>query len=147
MTKILVISDTHGQIREELLEFLNECDYIIHAGDFDNINTFHFFSGYKNTFFVRGNNDFSINIPDTNEFEIDGVKFFLIHDISDLCGQKPKVDVVVFGHSHKFYNDTKDGVLYINPGSIGPKRFNLDISLCILEIEDKKINIKQHIIK
>lgn len=147
MTKVLVISDTHKLIREELFPYLEECDYIIHAGDFDDINTFHFFSGYKNIFMVRGNNDFSINLPDFNQFEIDNKKFFLIHDIADLCGQIPDVDVVVFGHSHKFHNEIKGNTLFLNPGSIGPKRFNLDISFCILEIENQEISVKQHILK
>lgn len=147
MSKVLVISDTHRQIREELLPFLDECDYIIHAGDFDDINTYHFFSSYKNIFMVRGNNDFSINLPDTNEFEIDGLKFFLVHDISDLCGQKPEVDVVIFGHSHKFHNERIGNTLFLNPGSIGPRRFKIDISLCILDIENKEIKVTQHTFK
>lgn len=142
--KLGVISDTHGVLREEVIENLKDCDYIIHAGDIGNEDIVHTLNSIAKTFVVRGNNDndgYALNIPEYREIEIDQVLIYVTHDKEDIPKELREVDLVIYGHSHKYSEETKDGIIYLNPGSCGRKRFSLPLSMAIVEINLDEINI------
>jgi putative phosphoesterase len=134
MSRIGLISDTHGLLRPEAIEFLQGCDHIIHAGDIDRQSVLDDLAKIAPVSAVRGNNDkgvWAAAIPESQLVEIDDRLIYVIHDISliDIDPQAADIDVVVYGHSHKPHQEKRGRVLYINPGSAGPRRFKLPISV------------------
>jgi putative phosphoesterase len=134
MSRIGLISDTHGLLRPEAMEFLQGCDHIIHAGDIDRQSVLDDLAKIAPVSAVRGNNDkgvWAASIPETQLVEIDHRLIYVIHDISliDIDPQAADIDVVVYGHSHKPHQEKRGRVLYINPGSAGARRFKLPISV------------------
>jgi putative phosphoesterase len=130
-----LISDTHGLLRPEALEALRGSDYIVHAGDIGASEVLQQLSAIAPVTAVRGNNDvgaWAQGIPETAQLQVHDVRIHVLHDIAAL--QPQTYDVVVTGHSHKPKAERRDGVLYINPGSAGPRRFKLPISLGRLRI-------------
>lgn len=141
MARVLIVSDTHGLIRSELGEALKECDYILHAGDFDDEETWRVLRDAAKLLAVKGNNDideWADELPYVCLYEIETVKFLLVHDIDDLPEDLPACDFVIFGHSHKYHSELKDGICYLNPGSCGPRRFRLGLSYVLMDINDGK---------
>ena len=133
-----VMADTHGVLRPEVEQILETCDVIIHAGDFDNQMLYHKLSSRQPLYGVRGNNDrgWSGGLPGIRRFELGGVKFIMAHEITDIPSVLGDVQVVIFGHSHMFQMQEKNGRLWLNPGSCGYKRFTLPLSMAIMTIED-----------
>lgn len=147
--KVAVISDTHGLLRPEVVRILRECDKIIHAGDFDTEELAKVLDGMAPMYMVQGNNDFWMRPGEleTLRFEIEGVHFFVIHDRSRISEVPEGTDVVIFGHTHQYYKASEGGVLWLNPGSCGRKRFMLPLSMAVMTISEgrykiEKINIK-----
>lgn len=117
--KLGVISDTHGVLREEVVERLQECDYIIHAGDIGNKDIIDKLESITKTFVVRGNNDddeWGLTLPEYREIEMDEILIYLVHDKADIPKDLREVDLVIYGHSHKFSNEKIDNIIYLNPG-------------------------------
>jgi uncharacterized protein len=141
--KIGVISDTHGILRPEIANLFKNCDYIIHAGDIGDYSVIDELNKIAPVTAVRGNIDWKENhsLPYTNILKIEGISVYIIHQLSQLNVKniKEKIDAIVFGHSHKPRIDNQNGVLYFNPGSAGPKRFNLPVSFGFLHIESSTI--------
>jgi hypothetical protein len=144
MTKLLtigVISDTHGLLRPEALTALTGSDHILHAGDVGDPAILDRLRALAPLTAIRGNIDTSgpcAALPPTESVELAGRLFYLVHSIHDL-DLNPKaagIDVVVSGHSHRADVETRDGVLYLNPGSAGPRRFNRPITLATITISD-----------
>ena len=141
MTKINlgVISDTHGLLRPEAVKALRGCDLIIHAGD---IGTAAVVDGLRQiapTFAIRGNNDsgsWAVPLDATALVDVGGSLFYVLHNIAELDLDPPTAGfaAVVFGHSHEPSIETRDGVLWLNPGSAGPRRFRLPITLARVEV-------------
>jgi uncharacterized protein len=135
-----VISDTHGLLRPEAIEALRGSEHIIHAGDVGSPEILEKLSRLAPVIAVRGNIDkaaWSRRLPETQVLESGGVSIFVLHDLAQL-DLKPKAagfSVVVSGHSHVPKHQTRDGVLYFNPGSAGPRRFKLPVSLGRLVLE------------
>jgi uncharacterized protein len=135
-----VISDTHGLLRPEAIEALRGSEHIIHAGDVGSPEILEKLSRIAPVIAVRGNIDkaaWSRRLPETQVLESGGVSIFVLHDLAQL-DLKPKAagfSVVVSGHSHVPKHQTRDGVLYFNPGSAGPRRFKLPVSLGRLVLE------------
>jgi hypothetical protein len=135
-----VISDTHGLLRPEAIEALRGSEHIIHAGDVGSPEILEKLSRIAPVIAVRGNIDkeaWSRRIPETQVLEVGGVSIYVLHDLAQL-DLKPKAagfSVVVSGHSHVPKQETRDGVLYFNPGSAGPRRFKLPVSLGRLVLE------------
>jgi uncharacterized protein len=132
MKRIGLISDTHGLLRPEALTFLRGCDAIIHGGDIGE-GVLEQLEPLAPVTAVRGNNDngtWAERICETEMVELGGLFVYAIHDLSqlDIDPTAAGVRVVVYGHSHKPLVETRDGVLYINPGSAGPRRFTLPIA-------------------
>ena len=134
MTRIGLISDTHGLLRPEALAFLQGCDHIVHGGDIGGPSILAELAGIAPLTAVRGNNDrdaWADAVPETDLVQVGGVFVYALHDIAelDIDAASAGVQVVVTGHSHKPSIDRRDGVLYVNPGSAGPRRFSLPISV------------------
>ncbi|MCQ4636911.1 metallophosphatase family protein [Anaerovorax odorimutans] len=137
--RIGILADTHGLLRPEVLEILRGCDCVIHAGDIDREDVLRQLQAVAPLYIVRGNNDRGQWAKDLDEqirVEIGGIAFFIVHDKKFIPKDLTDIDVVVFGHSHKYFCETKDGTLWLNPGSCGRRRFSLPVTMAALEIED-----------
>jgi putative phosphoesterase len=142
-----VISDTHGLLRPEALAALRGSDYIIHAGDVGDPVILDKLAEIAPVTAVRGNVDhgaWAQKIPATNVLEVGEVSIYVLHSIQelDLKPEAAKFAAVIYGHSHVPKQEMKNGVLYFNPGSAGPRRFKLPVSLGRLTIEGGKIKAK-----
>ena len=140
-----VISDTHGLLRPEVLAALHGSQYIIHAGDVGDPQILDKLSAIAPVTAVRGNVDhgaWAQKIPVTNVLETGEVSIYVLHSLQelDLKPEAAKFAAVVYGHSHVPKREVKNGVLYFNPGSAGPKRFKLPVSVGRLLLEDGKID-------
>ena len=134
-----VISDTHGLLRPEAIDALRGSDLIIHAGDVGNPAVIDRLRGVAPTFVVRGNidkADWAASLPMTELVEVGGLVFFVLHEISqlDLDPADAGLAAVVFGHSHQPLIETRAGVLFLNPGSAGPRRFKLPITVARVRV-------------
>lgn len=138
-TKIGLISDTHGLLREEALQALRGSELIIHAGDVGDPEILKALGKIAPVVAVRGNVDtaeWAKALPETAVAEVGGVHIYVLHDLHalDLNARASGFSIVVSGHSHQPGRSERDGVLYINPGSAGPRRFNLPIMLARLDL-------------
>lgn len=136
--RVAVMADTHGVLRPEVESILETCDVIVHAGDFDNQMLYHKLNVNQPLYAVRGNNDrgWSGGLGQVNRFEIGGVKFIMAHERVDIPSVLKDIQVVIFGHSHMYYQQEISGRLWLNPGSCGYKRFTLPLSMAVMTIED-----------
>ncbi len=145
INKIGVISDTHGLIRDEINLFLKGCDLIIHAGDMVNEDIILHLRSMSKVIAVRGNNDYSdkfSNYADFEEVIVNGhIKICVVHDINDIEDKITNYDIVIHGHTHKPMRRYVSNTLVLNPGSFGPKRFSLPISLATIDLK-KNISVK-----
>jgi putative phosphoesterase len=142
--RVGLISDTHGLLRPEALAFLEGCDHIVHGGDIGNPAILERLAQIAPLTVVRGNNDreaWARAIPVTATLQAGPVTLYAIHDLKelDIDPAASGVRVVVSGHSHKPASAERNGVLYINPGSAGRRRFSLPISAAELMIEGDRI--------
>ena len=142
MTRIGVISDTHGLLRPEALEVLRGSDLIVHAGDVGSDSLLPALRDLAPVTAVRGNVDtaaWGYAFPLTATVEVEGVRVFVYHGHTGLEGvDLQNYDVVISGHSHRPGIETSTGVLYLNPGSAGRKRFRLPVSLARLVVDGDK---------
>jgi putative phosphoesterase len=142
--RIGLVSDTHGLLRPALLEFLRGSDHIVHAGDICDQGVLERLGAIAPLTAVRGNNDLGAwagRLRETELLDIAGVRIFVIHDLSQLgtLAGDARADVVVSGHSHKPLVNRESGLLFVNPGSAGPRRFKLPISAGDLVIEGGEV--------
>ena len=138
--RIGLISDTHGLLRPEALAFLRGCDHIVHGGDIGNAGILDELRAIAPLTVVRGNNDrgaWAEAIAETEWLQLGSLWLLAIHDLAQLDIDPPAagVRVVVSGHSHQPLQEERDSVLYLNPGSAGPRRFTLPIALARLRID------------
>lgn len=139
--RIGVISDTHGLLRPEAATALQGCERIIHAGDIGKPEVLEGLRALAPLDVIRGNVDsgeWAAAIPERLDLQIGGLRIHIIHDVKtmQIDPVAEGVDVVIAGHSHLPKIEQVDGVLYLNPGSAGRRRFTLPISLALLDIED-----------
>ena len=132
-----ILSDTHGLLRPEALAALAPVNHILHAGDVGDPAILETLRTLAPLTAIRGNIDthgLCANLPATDAIELDGLLFFLVHSFQDLDidPQAAQVSVVVSGHSHKASIEHRNGVLLLNPGSAGPRRFRLPVTLALL---------------
>jgi len=139
-----VISDTHGRLRPETVRALRGSDRILHAGDVGAPEILEALAQIAPVTAIRGNVDtgpWARALPETEVVEAGGLSIYILHDLGQL-GLKPQAAgfrVVVYGHSHQSKIEEKNGVLYFNPGSAGPHRFHLPVSVGKLIIEAGKV--------
>ena len=134
-----LISDTHGLLRPEVLPALQSCQAIIHAGDIGNPAFLDRLRNIAPAFAVRGNVDtepWAKALPATEVIQFIGTTIYVLHNLEhlDLNPNASGFHIVVSGHTHQPVSNWRDGVLYVNPGSAGPKRFKLPISLARLDL-------------
>lgn len=147
--RIGILSDTHGLLRPQVREILQSCDYIIHAGDLDTGEVLGELRKLGALYVVRGNNDKGLwaeSLEDVLRIKICGMRFLIVHD-RKLLGEPGEADIVIFGHSHKYYCEQEDGTLWLNPGSCGRRRFRLPVTMAVMEIGEKSFRVKQHILE
>lgn len=146
--RVGIISDTHGLLRPEVLDILKNCDCILHAGDVNKPEILDTLRLMGNIYVVRGNNDkdWAEGLAQTLTFSIERVKFFMVHNKKDVTWELGDTDVVVFGHTHKYLEKTVDGRLWLNPGSCGRRRFDQEITMAVMEIEDGKYTVEKVVI-
>ena len=142
-----VISDTHGLVRPEALAALAGVERIVHAGDIGSRDVLDALARVAPVTAVRGNNDrggWATAIPETDVLEVGGVSLYLLHDLHelDLEPRAAGFAAVISGHSHHPKLEHRDGVLYLNTGSAGPRRFKLPISLARLTVANQRVEAR-----
>ena len=147
MARVGLISDTHGLLRPEAVAFLQGCDHIVHGGDIGHAEVLSKLSSLAPVTAVRGNNDrgaWAEGLAETELFKFGEVFIYALHDLAqlDIEPVAAGVHVVVSGHSHKPLVEQREGVLYVNPGSAGPRRFNLPISVAELTITGQAVSAR-----
>ena len=145
--RIGLISDTHGLLRPEALDFLAGADHIVHGGDIGGPDILERLAAIAPLTVVRGNNDtapWARAIPETARVDFGPVALYAIHDLKQLAidPRAAGVRVVVSGHSHRPACVEREGVLYVNPGSAGRRRFSLPIAAAELRIEGDAVAAK-----
>jgi len=138
-----VISDTHGLLRPGALAALAGVEHILHAGDVGNFDFLEQLQEIAPVTAIRGNVDVygdCAELPATEAIELGGCFVYMVHAIDDLDldPRAARVDVVVYGHSHQPSAVKREGVLYLNPGSAGPRRFSLPVTVALLRLDDGK---------
>lgn len=148
MKQIAVLSDTHGLLREEVIQAIAGCDAIVHAGDINNQQILDRLSALAPLYVVRGNNDkdWAAYIPQNVMIHMEDCMLFVVHNKKDIPEDLSGVDVVIFGHSHRYSEQIVDGRLWLNPGSCGKRRFNQEITFAILTICDKEIHVEKKVV-
>ena len=147
LTVFGIISDTHGLLRPEALRALRGSDRILHAGDVGAPEILEALAQIAPVTAIRGNVDtepWARTLPATEVVNAGGVSIFMLHNLAqlDLKPEAAGFDVVIYGHTHHPKMEEKNGVLYFNPGSAGPRRFHLPVSLGKLMIEEGKVRAK-----
>lgn len=145
--RIGLISDTHGLLRPQALDFLRGSDHILHAGDIVGADILTQLSAIAPLTAVRGNNDhgaWALDLPESVTLSLGGTVIHILHDLNELAID-PAADgvrVIVTGHSHKPACEERGGVLYVNPGAAGRRRFKLPVSVGELLIHDGRVDVR-----
>ena len=147
MQRVGLISDTHGLLRPEALAFLRGSDFIVHAGDIGDAAVLEELRRLAPLTAVRGNNDngpWAKSIAETEVLEVGEVSIYVLHDLAelDLDPVAAGFRVVVSGHSHHPSVEDRDGLLYVNPGSSGPRRFKLPIAVAELQVAGSSVKAR-----
>jgi len=140
-----IISDTHGLLRPDAFSALQGSDLIIHAGDIGDLQIIDRLEAISPVVAVRGNMDNDIrsyNLKKSEVVDLGGHIIYILHDISrmDIEPSSAHIRVAIHGHSHRPAIQEHNGVLYLNPGSAGPRRFKLPVTVAVLDIKGKKLN-------
>ena len=143
--RLAILSDTHGLLRPEVAELLKSADAILHGGDINRQSIVDQLRQYAPLYVVRGNNDkeWAEAIPHDLTVTLGGVTFCVVHNRKEVPADLSEVDAVVFGHSHKYAEEERDGRLWLNPGSCGPRRFRQEITLMMAEAGDGTLRVEK----
>lgn len=138
MKRIGVLSDTHGKLREEVIAILRECDVILHAGDINTPRVLESLREIAPLYVVRGNADkeWAAQLPETLSEKIFGLRVFMVHNKKEIPEKVSAYDLIVYGHSHKYEERKEENCVYLNPGSCGPRRFSLPVTMAVVEVEE-----------
>lgn len=142
-----VISDTHGLLRKDVFQVFKNADYILHAGDVGNQAILDELKKLAPLTVVRGNmdgGDWAADLALTDMVKIGNQYLYLLHDLSclDIDPQAAGVDIIISGHTHKPLINKQGKILYLNPGSAGPERMNLPVSVAMLYISHNRLDAK-----
>jgi len=145
--RVGLISDTHGLLRPQALDFLRGSDHVVHAGDITGPEILSPLAAIAPLTVVRGNNDrgaWASTIPETAVLRLGSLAIYVIHDLKELPINPARegMRVVISGHSHKPSSHERDGVLYVNPGSAGRRRFSLPISVGELLVDEGQVRVR-----
>lgn len=144
-SKIAVLSDTHGLLRPEVMDRIAGCDLILHGGDINRKEIIDRLQEIAPVYAVRGNNDreWAEHVPVTLTFQVEDCRFFLVHNKREVPEDLAGIDVVVFGHSHRYLEQTIDGRLWLNPGNCGRRRFDQEITFAMITVDGKSISVEK----
>jgi hypothetical protein len=147
MPRVGVISDTHGLLRPEATAFLRGSDFILHAGDIGDAAILEALAAIAPVTAVRGNNDKELwaeAVPETEVLQVGDVFIYVLHNLAelDLDPAAAGFHVIVSGHSHRPSVEERDGVLYVNPGSAGPRRFKLPVAVAELHVAGASVEAR-----
>jgi putative phosphoesterase len=150
--RIGIISDTHGLLRQEAVERLMGVDVIIHAGDIGNQEVLDELEQVAPVFAVRGNMDrgeWAETLPLTRLVDVGEIAIYVLHDLEklDIIPEAAGVSLVVSGHTHQPRKERKGDVLFLNPGSAGPERFNKPVSLAMVEVIGQELRAEMILLK
>lgn len=139
MHRVAILADTHGLLRPEIKEVLKTCEVILHGGD---INSQKILDGLREIapmYVVRGNNDreWAAALEDELNITLFGLRICMVHNKKHRKTDLGSIDLFLYGHSHRYEEKTVDGVLHLNPGSCGPRRFRQPVTMAVLEIEEE----------
>jgi uncharacterized protein len=145
--RVGLVSDTHGLLRPEARAFLVGCDYIIHGGDVGGAEILDELAAMAPLIAVKGNNDrepWAARLRETELIRVGNLFVYVIHNLEelDIDPEAAGVRVVVSGHSHKPMIDEREGIMYVNPGSCGPRRFKLPISVGEIIVSGSAVNAR-----
>lgn len=145
---LIILSDTHGLLRPAVLELLQTADAILHAGDINSQAVVDKLTSFAPLYVVWGNNDkdWAEAIPHDLTVTLEGVRFYMVHNKKDMPADLTGADVVVFGHSHKYSEEQRGDVLWLNPGSCGPRRFHQEITLMRAQVSGGSIRVEKILI-
>ena len=145
MKRIVILSDTHGVLHPEVAERLRQADVILHAGDLDTPETADAIYRCAPAYLVQGNNDrwWAPHMPRTVKVTIEGIRFLLIHDQRQLSPAYAGADVVICGHTHRYIQETRDGVLWLNPGSCSLPRFSPEPTMALAEADGIGLRVEK----
>ena len=143
--KIGVLSDTHGLLRPAVLEVLRSCDCILHGGDVNKPEILDTLRSIAPLYVVRGNNDreWAEGLPQSLTVTLGGIPFFMVHNKKDVPADLGDARVVVFGHSHRYLEQRRDGRLWLNPGSCGRRRFDQEITMAAVTVDDGALRVEK----
>lgn len=134
--KIGILSDTHGILKEEVLKNLEGCMALFHAGDVGGMEILERLRKIAPVYGVEGNNDsIEMGLPKSLEVELEGYKFFMIHDLKSIKEVPKGYDFIISGHSHQFDIHYKSKTTYINPEACGKRRFGLPLTMVLMNLE------------
>jgi putative phosphoesterase len=145
MMRIGLISDTHGLLRPQVLDFLRGSAHIVHAGDICNADVLQALVALAPVTAVRGNNDrgaWADVLQECETLTLGGARIHVLHDLADLDVLPPGVQAVISGHSHKPRVERRGEVLFVNPGSAGPRRFKLPIAAGELLVDGGQVSAR-----
>ena len=145
MTAVGVISDTHGLLRPEVIGAFEGGSLILHAGDIGDPAVLENLRAVAPVFAVRGNNDrekWAKDIPETRIVPIGDIRVYMIHDVKEMDRSPSGCHAVVAGHSHRPSIEKREGILFLNPGSAGPRRFKLPICVARLTVQGSAVSAK-----
>ena len=143
--KLAILSDTHGLLRPEVLEYLKDVDAILHGGDINKPGIVDELRQHAPLYIVRGNNDkeWAEAIPHDLTVTLGGVTFYMVHNKKEVPADLSGVDAVVFGHSHKYFEQQQEGRLWLNPGSCGRRRFDQEITMAVMTIDGPDYQVQK----
>lgn len=145
MTTISILSDTHGLLREEVKQQLKNSDIIIHAGDINTQAIVNEMKSFAPLYIVRGNNDkeWASELPSSLLITIEEVRIYVVHNKKDIPKDLSDVDLIIYGHSHKYDDKEVNGVRMFNPGSCGKRRFDLEITMAKMIVDKSSFYIEK----
>ena len=145
MKRVVILSDTHGVLHPEVLARLRQADVILHAGDLDTPEVADAIYRCAPAYLVQGNNDrwWAPHMPRTVSVTIEGVRFFMLHSERVLSPAYAGADVVVCGHTHRYRQEQRGAVLWLNPGSCGCRRWDPELTFCVMEVEEGRYHLEK----
>lgn len=137
--RIAVLSDTHGLLRPEIVEILKTCEIILHGGDINSRRILDELEQIAPVYVVRGNNDkeWAEGMAEELELTLFGLHIYMVHNKKHWRENLSGVEVFIYGHSHKYEEKMIEGVLFLNPGSCGPRRFRQPVTMAVLEVQEE----------
>lgn len=145
MKRIGIISDTHGLLRDHVLDYLKDCDIIFHGGDINRQEILDRLKEIAPVYVVRGNNDkeWAEDLPKDLKVRVEDTGIYMVHNKKEASSELSGVDVVIYGHSHKYQETEMEGRLWLNPGSCGKRRFDQEITMAVMTVDGSKYFVEK----